>query len=261
MPHILPFTIFSLLQNLTYVEIFLIIIVAYMMQDNKNIIVDLDNTLLYFKFPYIGEPIDGSVEAINTLTDMGYKITIYSCRNNPKLFSSTVLMNQNLNDTEAALKKYGFKEFTIDKGDTGKPCALYYVDDSGIEFDRWETVISVHNFHSGMSIAIGIENCILDESNNLIESTADALDFFRVAGVKVILTSIRSNTQNADSKTVDENMAEIEEILKGYQVYYNYLDYCNRGKPVCNYYIEPNMIFFHGSWGKVLKRIIEYKES
>ncbi|MGZ5486881.1 MAG: hypothetical protein ACXWFB_13410, partial [Nitrososphaeraceae archaeon] len=116
-----------------------------MMQDNKNIVVDLDATLLDFKFPYIGEPIDGSVEAINTLANMGYKITVYSCRNNPKLFSSAASMKQNLKDTEAELKKYGFKEFTMDKGDTGKPYALYYIDDAGIEFDRWETLISRHN--------------------------------------------------------------------------------------------------------------------
>jgi hypothetical protein len=228
-----------------------------MIQDNKNIIVDLDDTLLDFRFPYIGEPIDGSVKTINTLANMGYKITVYSCRNNPKLFSSAASMKQNLKDTEAALKKYGFKEFIMDKGDTGKPCALYYVDDVGIEFDRWETLLSRHNFYSGIAVAISVEKCILDENNNLIEGAADALDFLKVTGVKVILTSISSNTQNADLKTVNENMAELEEILKGHQVCYNYLDYGNKGKPVCSYYIEPNMIHFDGSWGKVLKRIMD----
>ncbi len=61
-------------------------------------------------------------------------------------------MKQNLKDTEAALKKYGFKEFTMDKGDTGKPYALYYIDDAGIEFDRWETLLLRHNFYSGIAV-------------------------------------------------------------------------------------------------------------
>lgn len=231
-----------------------------MILKNKNIVVDFDNTLLDFRFPFIGEPIDGSVEAINALTDMGYKIIVYSCRNNPNLFSSVESMKQNLKDTEKALKQYGFKEFTVDKGDTGKPYALYYIDDSGIEFDRWYTVLSRHNFYSGMSIVIGVENCILDENNNLIEGAADALDFFCVTGLKVVLTSIRSNTQNTDLKTVNKSMVELEEILKDCRIRYNYLDYCNSGKPVCSYYIEPNMIPFYRNWNNVLKRIMDYKE-
>lgn len=231
-----------------------------MIQDNKNIVVDIDDTLLDFKFPNIGEPIDGSVEAINTLANMGYKITAYSCRNNPNLFSSTALMKQNIKDTEDALKKYGFKEFTMDKGDTGKPLALYYVDDSGIEFEGWETLLSRLNFYSGIAVAIGVEKCILDENNNLIEGAADALDFFRVTGVKVILTTIRSNTQNADLKTVNKDMAELEAILKDCKIFYNHLDYGNKGKPVCRYNIEPKMISFHGSWDKVLKRIMDHKD-
>jgi len=134
-----------------------------MIQDNKNIVVDLDNTLLDFRFPYIGVPIEGSVEAINTLTTMGYKIAVYSCRNNPKLFSSDESMKQNLKDTEAALRNYGFKGLAMDKGDTGKPCALYYVDDSGIEFNGWEKLLSKYKFSEGIAISIGIENCILDK--------------------------------------------------------------------------------------------------
>jgi hypothetical protein len=63
-----------------------------MATDNKNIVVDLDDTLLEFRFPYIGEPIEGAVEAINTLANMGFKITVYSCRNNPNLFSSALSM-------------------------------------------------------------------------------------------------------------------------------------------------------------------------
>lgn len=235
----------------------LIIKGAYMIPNNKNIVVDLDNTLLDFKFPYLGEPIEGAVEAINALIDLGYKIIIYSCRNNPRLFSSTASMKKNLKDTGAALKQYGFKKLKIDKGHTGKPNALYYIDDAGLEFDRWETMLSRHNFYSGMTIVIGVENCILDENNNLIEGAADAMDFFNVTGVKVILTSIRSNTRNTDLKTVNENMTELEEILKGYQICYDYLDYSNRGKPVCSYYIGHNMIPFHGNWDNVLKRIMD----
>jgi len=237
------FTIFFLLQNPTCVEIVLIIIEAYMMQYNKNIVVDLDGTLLDFKFPYIGEPIKGSVEAINTLSNMGYKITIYSCRNNPKLFSSSVFMNQNLKDTEAALKKYGFKEFTIDKGDTGKPCALYYVDDSGIEFNGWETLLSGHSFYPGIAVSIGIEKCIIDENNNLIEGAADALNYLWKTGINVILTS------------VNKDITELEKILKEYKLPYDYLDSGKEGKPICGWYIEHNMIPFKGIWQDVLKRL------
>lgn len=126
---------------------------------------------------------------------MVYKITVYSCRNNPNLFSSTELMKQNLKDTEVALRQYGFKEFIKGKGDTGKPYALYYIDDTEIEFEGWDTVLFGHNFHSRMTIAIGIENCILDKNNNLIERAADALDFFRLKVIKIILTTKVKHTE------------------------------------------------------------------
>jgi len=218
-----------------------------MIPDNKNIVVDLDDTLLEFRFPYIGEPIEGAVEAINTLADMGYKINIYSCRNNPNLFSSALSMQQNLNDTEAALKRYGFKEFTIDRGDTGKPYALYYIDDAGIEFDRWEKLLFKSKFSAGTAVSVGLEDCILDKDNNLIEGAADALGYLRKTGVNVTLTS------------VNEDKAGLTKILKNYQILYDHLDDGKSGKPVCRYYIEHNMIPFHGNWDNVLKRIIDNK--
>ena len=218
-----------------------------MLPDNKNIVVDLDDTLLEFRFPYIGEPIEGAVEAINTLANMGFKITVYSCRNNPNLFSSALSMQQNLNDTEAALKRYGFKEFTIDRGDTGKPNALYYIDDAGLEFDRWEKLLFKSKFSAGTAVSVGLEDCILDKDNNLIEGAADALGYLRKTGVNVTLTS------------VNEDKAGLTKILKNYQILYNYLDDGKSGKPVCRYYIEHNMIPFHGNWDNVLKRIIDNK--
>ncbi len=99
-----------------------------------------------------------------------------------------------------------------------------------------------------------MEKCILDENNNLIEGAADALDFLKVTGVKVILTSIRSNTHNTDLKTVNKNMAELKKILKDCKVFYNYLDYGNKGKPVCSYYIEPQHDTLSQKLGQSLKK-------
>lgn len=55
-------------------------------------------------------------------------------------------------------------------------------------------------------------------------------------------------------------MAELEEILNDYKVCFHSLGYGHRGKPVCSYYIESNMIPFNQSWDNVLKRIMNHKE-
>ena len=85
-----------------------------------------------------GDPIEGSIESIKTLNEMGYVIKIYSCKCNP----SRPLINGK--DGKKLifewLKKHKVSKF-IDEITWGKPHAIVYIDDKGYRFENWSKAV------------------------------------------------------------------------------------------------------------------------
>jgi len=102
-----------------------------------TIIIDFDGTVVDHKFPDIGKLKPGVKEAFETLSRR-YRIIVSSCRNNPTLSSHSLYLNKMV----AFLKEEGLMQYcTVDMGTRGKPIAVAYIDDRGIEFkDNWPQI-------------------------------------------------------------------------------------------------------------------------
>jgi phosphoglycolate phosphatase-like HAD superfamily hydrolase len=204
---------------------------------NKNILVDIDNTIIDWE----GNLIDGAVDAINKLVEKGYKIIFYSCRNNNSWFYTDINKKNYLKSLEADLKKYGFKDFTISY--KGKPEGLYIIDDLAIKFDTWEKLLARNIFNFGDTIGVNID-CIIDKDNNLVKGAKEALEHLWKKDINVTVTTNR-------------DFADVKNILDLYEIAYNNIDTGINGKPFCERFVEPNAIEFSGNWEEVLKKIIK----
>jgi hypothetical protein len=118
---------------------------ATSLEGNSNTIaIDLDGVILEYVEPWtginhFGEPLPGAAEAIQKLKDLGYKIVIYTTRNNAMahhnegqnaLLLASLVQNQ--------LEKHGIP---YDYISLFKPLARIYIDDRAVRFYDWETTL------------------------------------------------------------------------------------------------------------------------
>jgi hypothetical protein len=105
------------------------------------ICVDLDDTLVV-KDPMSGEyslPSDGAIEAIQTLTSEGHRLTVYTSRFAPMPASEKQKMKEEI---EEMLQVIGFPPMEVWTGTT-KPKADIFIDNKGVTYDGdWGLVLA-----------------------------------------------------------------------------------------------------------------------
>jgi hydroxymethylpyrimidine pyrophosphatase-like HAD family hydrolase len=105
----------------------------------KTVAIDFDGTLNEYKEWGDGKiknnPLEGAVEAINTISSLGYKVVIYTCRMNVEV--NNVIEQLPMLQNWLKENNLEFVEISM----TGKPIADIYIDDRAIEFKgNWNEV-------------------------------------------------------------------------------------------------------------------------
>ena len=109
-------------------------------ENKKNIGIDFDGVIHkcskgYHDGTVYDDPIEGSLESLKTIKEMGYNIIIYSCKSR----SDRPSVNGK-NGTEMIwewLEKYNVKHLVTDVV-SEKPRAICFIDDKGYRFENWE---------------------------------------------------------------------------------------------------------------------------
>lgn len=109
----------------------------------KNIAVDFDGVIHkcskgYHDGTVYDDPIEGSLEGLRKIKDMGYNIIIFSCKSR----SDRPHVNGK-NGTEMIwdwLKKHKVNELVSDVV-SEKPRAAIFIDDKGYRFENWKDAI------------------------------------------------------------------------------------------------------------------------
>jgi len=118
------------------------------LQKNENanqIAIDFDgvihkNSLGFHDGSVYDEPIEGSLEAIRKLYDMGYSIVIFTA----KAKSDRPLVNGKTGEELIWewLEKYNVSQY-IKSITSEKPRAKYYIDDNAVRFTNWVDVLGL----------------------------------------------------------------------------------------------------------------------
>jgi hypothetical protein len=107
------------------------------MKRKPSIVVDFDGVICKHRFPDVGEPTEGVIEALNTLKKAGYRIVIHSCR------TSFQFRDLLIGDQFERIKDY-MKHYKLPFDDIwapDKPIGVAYVDDKGINFNNnWSEI-------------------------------------------------------------------------------------------------------------------------
>ena len=228
----------------------------------RTIIVDLDGTICHQAFPHIGHPLDGALKSLRLLTESRWKIVVGTCRNNPVLYRYPEDRNQNLRLVRVFIEKCGLPNLYVDDGRMGKLIAKWQIDDRGIPFNgNWEEVLETYfsnrrafnrRHGNAETIAIGVENCIVDGSGSLVAKTKEAFDYLLKKGYRIVLTTVLSNRVVQDSdKRRQKDITKLRKRLSKCNLRYHWLDEGVLGKPVADWYVESNMIPFRGAWSQV----------
>lgn len=100
----------------------------------RNVMVDLDGTLVRFSYPDLGPPLPGARKFMRELIRRGLRPIIYTSR-----MSSGIYTEEERAATLAKigrwLNRHKIPYDSIDTGNSGKPVALAYVDDRGVSFN------------------------------------------------------------------------------------------------------------------------------
>jgi len=112
-------------------------------ENAKQIAIDFDgvvhkNSLGFYDGTVYDEPVEGSLEAIRKLVDLGYEIVIFTCKAKPD--RPLVEGKTGVELIWAWLDKYGFKNL-IKEVTAEKPRAIAYIDDKGITFTNWKDIL------------------------------------------------------------------------------------------------------------------------
>ena len=89
----------------------------------------------------------GVKEALQRFRDLGFRIVIYSCRNNPEVFPNS---EEKMEEMGQILRAHDIPHDEISL--SPKPIAVWYIDDKAVPFtDNWEEVANFvedsHNKH------------------------------------------------------------------------------------------------------------------
>lgn len=113
--------------------------------NDKTVAIDLDGVILEYVSPWngvfhFGDPIPGAAEAMEKIRKLGYRISIYTTRNNimaecNRGWDSVTLTNM----VREQLDKHGIP---YDHIALFKPMARYYIDDRAIRFVDWEDTLN-----------------------------------------------------------------------------------------------------------------------
>lgn len=108
---------------------------------SKRVIIDFDGTITKYCLNHEdGPPQDGVKEALQKLRDMGYYISIFSCRTSIELFKNFIDRSEQQRLMESYLEQHEIPFDEILMYD--KPIADFYIDDRNIEFKgKWEETI------------------------------------------------------------------------------------------------------------------------
>ena len=110
---------------------------------NRDICIDFDGTIIEeVKFPEVGKLKPGALEAIKALKAKGYRILIFSARNNPDIWNQEARFNQMVELLEQYQIPYD--EIIL----TPKPRYLFLIDDRAIRFSTWNEALEVINANS-----------------------------------------------------------------------------------------------------------------
>ena len=113
-------------------------------QHSKNTIaVDFDGVLHksskgYHDGTVYDGPVEGSLESLRTLKEMGYEIVVYTCKAHPQ--RPLVEGKTGVELVREWLEKHGVSTLASDVV-WGKPWAKLYIDDKGYRFENWEDTI------------------------------------------------------------------------------------------------------------------------
>ena len=98
-----------------------------------------DHNLGFHDGTIYGNPLEGALESIKTLSDMGFTIKIYSCKCHPDRplingMTGAELLQEWLEKNEVMC--------CIDEIVWGKPHAMVYIDDKGYRFENWKDTMT-----------------------------------------------------------------------------------------------------------------------
>lgn len=107
-----------------------------------TIAIDADGTIFdVATFPLVGRVKPGAKKAIDRIRMMGFKVVIWSSRNN-NCWNLPALRELAIRLLKIALDINRIRYDIIDTGNCGKWVADFYIDDRGIEFENnWEEVV------------------------------------------------------------------------------------------------------------------------
>lgn len=95
---------------------------------SQYICIDFDGTICEYKYPEIGEAVDGAIEVIKELQDAGHKIILHTMRSGIRLDQAVEFCEEN------GITLYGINENKSQKHWTESPKIYgnFYIDDASI---------------------------------------------------------------------------------------------------------------------------------
>lgn len=112
-------------------------------ENRKNIAIDFDGVLHkcskgYYDGTVYDEPLEGALESLKIIKNLGFEIVIFSCKSRSDRPSV-----KGKNGTQMIwdwLEKYNVKHLVKDVV-SEKPRALLFIDDKGYRFENWKDTI------------------------------------------------------------------------------------------------------------------------
>lgn len=112
--------------------------------ESKVIAIDFDgvihdNSLGYHDGTIYGLPIEGALQSIENLSDMGYLIKVFTCKCHPD--RPLVDSKTGTELVSEWLESHGIMKY-VEEVVWGKPHAALYIDDKGYRFENWENTLA-----------------------------------------------------------------------------------------------------------------------